>query len=521
MKQMSRQQIYTLFLFIAAAILLGRIFAADRVDVRELQRLRLAQVQPRLEQKETELRQKTNNEEQIQTELTKTYHKLVREAMLESPFFSGNDRSRWCTIRVLVEPDMRVLRKITNKDGSEKYEYVWYAIDNVQNIKGWDTIDMVKHELPDQPGQAYLYSSKPPLLPTVLAIPYAIIYWGSGQQWSLGNHPYFVVRTMLILCNLLPLIYCWVLLIRLIERFGTTDWGRIFSAAFVCFGTFLSTFVVTLNNHLPAVFCVTISFYCGVRILFDQETRWRYFFCAGFFGFFAVACELPALSFCAGLGLFLFLKYPRQTLLCFLPGTVIVLAAFLATNEIAHQTLRPAYSQRDWYFYEYERGGILRDSYWKNPVGIDRGEPQQSNYIIHSTVGHHGLFLLTPVWILSFIGLGIWLVQPFDKRLRYLALMILLLSLIVFVFYMVQGQANRNYGGMTSALRWLFWFVPLWSVPLVTATDGLSRFCWSRAVALLLLAVSVMSVTYPVWNPWSHPWAYQLMIYLDVPGILK
>ncbi|MDR0336371.1 MAG: hypothetical protein LBI18_04705 [Planctomycetaceae bacterium] len=518
---MLRQQIYTVLIFIAAAILFGRILAVDRLDVRELQRLRLAQIQPRLEQKETELRQQTNNEERIQVELKKTYQKLIRDAMLESPFLSGNDRSRWCTIRALVEPDMRVLRKIIKSDGSEKYEYVWYAIDKVQNIKGWDTIDMVKHELPDQPGQAYLYSSKPPLLPTLLAIPYAVIYWGSGQQWSLGNEPYLVVRIILILCNLLPLVYCWILLIRLIERFGTTDWGRIFCVAFVCFGTFLSTFVVTLNNHLPAVFCVTISFYCSVRILFDQEIRRRYFFGSGFFGFLAVACELPALSFCAGVGLLLLLKYPRQTLFYFLPATVLVASAFFATNEIAHKTLLPAYSQRDWYFYEYERGGVLRDSYWKNPVGIDRGEASRFNYVIHSTVGHHGLFLLTPVWLLSFIGLGIWLVQPFDKQLRYWALFILSLSLVVFTFYMAQEQANRNYGGMTSALRWLFWFVPLWSVPLVTATDVFSRFRWSRAVALVLLAISVMSATYPIWNPWSHPWVYQMMIYLNVPEIIQ
>jgi hypothetical protein len=102
-----------------------------------------------------------------------------------------------------------------------------------------------------------------------------------------------------------------------------------------------------------------------------------------------------------------------------------------------------------------------------------------------------------------------------------MALFILSLSLIVFTFYMAQEQANRNYGGMTSALRWLFWFVPLWSVPLVTATDWLSRFRWSRTAALLLLAISVMSATYPIWNPCSHPWSYQIMIYLDLPEILR
>jgi uncharacterized membrane-anchored protein YhcB (DUF1043 family) len=517
---LSRQQIYTIFIAIAAAIIFGRIIAVDRVDVRELQRFRMAQISFRLDAKEAELRQHTSNEEQIKTELDKTYQKLIQDATLESPFLSGNDRSRWCTIRALVEPEMRVVRKITNKDGSEKYQYVWYAIDKVQNIKGWDTIDMVKHKLPDQPaGASYLYSSKPPLLPTVLAIPYAAMYWGSGTRISFENDSYLVVRVMLILCNLLPLIFCWILLIRLMERFGVTDWGRIFSAAFVCFGTFLSTFSVTLNNHLPAVFCVTVSIYCTVRILFDNEIRLRYFFWTGFFSFFAVACELPALSFCAFLGLLLFWKFQRQTLIAFLPGVIIVAAAFFATNFLAHQTFRPAYGQQSWYFYEYERGGVLRDSYWKNPVGIDKGEPSRFDYIIHSTIGHHGVFLLTPVWILSFIGLGIWSVSPMNRRQRLLAIMILSLSVIVFAFYMAQGQPNRNYGGMSSALRWLFWLTPLWSVPLVTVADKLSGSRWSRAIGIFLLAASILSATYPVLNPWSQPWTYQLMIYWGVPVI--
>jgi hypothetical protein len=506
-------------MFISVALILGRIIAVDRIDVRELQRARLAQIQPKLTAKETELRQRTNNNERINAEIEKTYHNLVRDAMLESPFLGGNDRSRWSTIRALVEPEIRVVRNVTNKNGTEKSEYVWYAIDKVQNIKGWDTIDMVKHELPDQPGAAYLYSSKPPLLPTVLASPYAAMYWCSGKRISFENEPYFVVRTMLILCQLLPLILCWILLTRLVERFGTTDWGRIFCAAFIYFGTFITTFAVTMNNHLPAAFCITISFYCGIRILFDNETRLRYFFCAGFFGFFAVACELPALSFCVFLGLLLLWKFLRQTLFGYFPAVLIVAAAFFATNYIAHQTVFPAYSQRAWYLYEYERGGVIRNSYWMNPVGIDRGEPTRLNYIFHSAIGHHGIFLLTPIWILSFIGLGVWIVQPFDKRFRYLALLILAASFIVFAFYMAQEQPNRNYGGMCSALRWMFWFMPLWSIPLVTAADWMSRFRWSRIAGLILLAVSVMSATYPTWNPWTQPWTYQLMVYWGWPVI--
>ena len=510
---MSRRQIYTLLMAISAAIVLGRIVAIDRYDNQELQNYRLRQIPAILQDKENRLRQQSSDEEAIAIELERTRRELQRNAVLESPLLSANDRSRWCTIRALVEPDLRVIRTVTKNDGTQRNEYVWYAIDKVQTLKGWDTIDMCKHELPDNPGPAYLYSTKPPLLPTLMAIPYAAVYWGSNKQFSLENEPYFVVRTMLVLLNLIPLVFCWVLLARLIDRFGTTDWGRIFSVAFVCFGTFMSTFAVTLNNHLPGVVFVTIALYCGVRILFDDEKRLRYFFFAGIFSAFAAVCELPALAFCAFLGLMLLHKAAKPTLIGFMAGALIVAAMFFATNYIAHQTLAPAYSKKEWYSYTYERGGRQLQSYWDNRVGIDNGEESQLTYLLHTTVGHHGIFSLTPVWILSFIGLGCWTFSVFDRRYRDLALMIIALSMIVYVFYLFRPQVDRNYGGMCCGLRWMFWFIPLWSVPLVTAVDRLSRFAVGRWLCLILLAVSVVSVVYP-WNPWSQPWIYQLMAWL-------
>jgi len=297
----------------------------------------------------------------------------------------------------------------------------------------------------------------------------------------------------------------------LIERFGTTNWGRVFSVAFVCFGTFLSTFVITLNNHSPGVVCAAIAFYCAVRIVYDQETRLRYFAAAGFFGAFAVACDMPALIFACLIGLWLLCHQYLRTLLVFAPAALLVAGAFLATNYIAHKTVLPAYTQRAWYFYEYERDGKVQDSYWKNPAGLDKGEPDRATYIFHSTVGHHGLFSLTPVWALSFIGLGIWL---FDRRYRSMSLIILITSAAVFASYMSLGQELRNYGGMTSGLRWLFWLAPLWSVALVAAADQFSRSGFTRVVALACLLVSVMSAMYPVWNPWTMPWTYNVLHYV-------
>jgi len=514
---LTRQQIYTLLIVISAALMLGRIIAVNRTDMQGLQKYRIEQIPKTIADKEKRLRAAENppTEEELQADLERTRERELANATFDLPVFSANDRSRWNTIRVLIEPDMRVQRTVKLPEGLERIETVWYAIDKAQNVRGWDTIDMVKHDLPDDPGVGYLYSSKPPLLPTLMSVPYGLLYWGSDGKLSLASEPHLVVRIMLVLCNLLPLVFSWFLLAKLIDRFGTTDWGRLFSVAFVCFGTFLSTFVITLNNHLPGVVSITIALYCAVKIVYDKETRWRYYFTAGFFGAFAVACELPALLFFCLLGSWLFCHKPLRVLFGFLPAALLVAGTFFATNYIAHKTFAPAYSKKyaedSWYLYEYERGGRILQSYWKSPAGIDKGEPNIGDYVFHSTIGHHGLFSLTPVWVLSFLGLACWL---FDRRYRSLSAIILLTSAVVFAFYMQQPLHERNYGGNTSALRWLFWLAPLWSVSLVATADWFSRHVFFRVIALLCLVVSIMSVSYPIWNPWTMPWTHNFLQYM-------
>src|SRR4029079_7021396 len=137
-----------------------------------------------------------------------------------------------------------------------------------------------------------------------------------------------------------------------------------------------------------------------------------------------------------------------QTLRGFLPAAAVVAAAALTTNYISHDSLRPPYMHRsqtdpadNWYDYSYERDGKMRDSYWRIPVGIDRGEPSAAKYALHATIGHHGVFSLTPIWILSVWGLALWLRDP---KLRALAASIALLSLVCLAFYLSRPLGDRN-----------------------------------------------------------------------------
>jgi hypothetical protein len=326
---------------------------------------------------------------------------------------------------------------------------------------------------------------------------------------------------MLILNQALPMLVFFWIIAKFVERFGTTDWGRMFVMASAAFGTFLMTFGVVLNNHLPAAVCVAIVLYTSVRIWFDGERRWWYFALAGFFAAFAVADELPALSLFAAISAALLWKAPGKTLTAFVPAALVVVAGYFATNWIAHESLRPAYAHRsasdpgdNWYAYQYERGGRTLQSYWQNPVGVDRGEPSRAVYALHTLVGHHGIFSLTPVWILTVVGLGIWLSRPDDRRLRELAVLVAVVSLVVLTFYLMRPQNDRNYGGMTSGLRWAFWLAPAWLVAMLPAADVAARRPWLRVIALVFLAVSALSASYPTWNPWTHPWLYDFMEYL-------
>lgn len=497
-----RRSMYAILLTLAAGMAVGRILAVDSVDAIQLEEKRLDAVPQEVQRRRVELVARGVTGQKLERELKRIRDALTEEAKIRRPFLSANDRSRWCTIRVLVEKDLQVPG--------------WpYAIDNVIQQQGWDTIDMVKHD-------GHLFSSKPPLLPTLIAGEYWLIHhlsdWVFGEPYTLGERPYTVGRLMLITVNVIPWIIALALLAKLVEQLAVSDWTRIFIVAAGCFATTMNPFLITLNNHLPAAVCVAIALERGVHIWFSQERRFRDFALAGLFGSFAVACELPALAFLGLLGLALLWRSPKHTLVAFVPAMLIVAAGFFYTTYAAHGRLTIPYAERgegtteeNWYDYTYERNGKLYESYWRNRIGIDRGEPSRAVYALHVLVGHHGIFSLTPMWILAFAGMAMWVVRPADARPRVLGAAIAVITLVCLAFYLMRGQDDRNYGGMCCTFRWMLWFVPMWLLAMIPALDRMARSRMGRGVALVLLALSALSAAYPTWNPWTHPWLFKWM----------
>ncbi|TWU48328.1 hypothetical protein [Rubripirellula reticaptiva] len=161
----------------------------------------------------------------------------------------------------------------------------------------------------------------------------------------------------------------------------------------------------------------------------------------------------------------------------------------------------------DWYEYP--------GSYWQdgNRRGVDLGEPSRVKYFLNMTVGHYGLFSLTPIWLLLPIGFFISLrMGPDDYRRMSAA--ILLATLVCAAFYISRPMIDRNYGGVSTCFRWMLWFSPLWLMMIAPVLDDWSESPWLRRVAIGLLALSAISMSTALSSPWQSPWLYRFWQFL-------
>ena len=178
---------------------------------------------------------------------------------------------------------------------------------------------------------------------------------------------------------------------------------------------------------------------------------------------------------------------------------------------------RSGEGEENWYDYTYEKDGrVDRELLAQSAGSIDQGEKSSAVYALHSLVGHHGIFSLTPIWLLSVAGtLAFGCFGRRDRASSAIGLFDRLgFGWCALIFYVFIESNGRNYGGMTCGFRWVFWFAPLWLLIMLPAVDRMATRRWTRALALVLLAISTLSAAYPSWNVWVHPWLLNYMHYL-------
>src|SRR5262249_44318624 len=154
-----------------------------------------------------------------------------------------------------------------------------------------------------------------PLLSTLVAGEYWVLYHGFGLSLTDRNQEWIVIRVILLTLNAVPMLVFLLILSRLVEPLGTTDWGRLYVVATACFGTFLTTFATTLNNHSPAAWCALFATAAALRIWSEESAPAWLYAVAGFFAALTATFDLPAAAFAALLIGLLIVRSPLWGLL--------------------------------------------------------------------------------------------------------------------------------------------------------------------------------------------------------------
>ena len=453
------------------------------------------------------------------------------------PTYGSNDRSRWAAVRALVDRGTFVIGRRDRGVVLASGPAVLAARDPLGTLAlleagyrarvgsdhgiifedGFQSVDKVLN-----PATLEYYSTKPPLLSVLVAGEYWLLKKAFG--WSFVEQRWEVIRTVLVTFNLAPLVLYLVILAWLAERLGSSDWSRYFIVAAGGFATLVTPFLVTLNNHTLAAASAAVALYAVVRIMEERAPGWL-FGLAGLAAGFTACMELPAGALAAGLFAYLVWRHPARAVLLFAPAALLPVAALLAANYVELGQWQPAYAKFGGPWYEYE------GSHWRVPAGqvkrgIDfarRNGETRGVYAFHLLLGHHGLFSLMPIMFLAVAGMVIGVARLANARSQALspparrapdrvmglmALGSLVVSTVVIGFYLVK---SNNYGGWSNGPRWLMWLAPLWLVCMLPALDALARSRSGRGLALALLALSILSMTYQNWNPWRHPWIYNWM----------
>jgi len=431
--------------------------------------------------------------------------RIVQE---KKPAYGHNDGSRWNTVYYLVEHGTYEMLPDHGADWGKHKDKIrrlkargQISADNLppRFVGPFDTIDMVKV------GDKY-YSSKPPLFPTVVA----------GVAWLLERvtctdfrtNPWFITKATLILVQVVPFVICFLLIRSHIYRLTNCVYVRNLCVGAAALATYLTPWSAVLNNHVVGAFAAMLALHAAFKIWYDGRREWYWFVMAGIFAAFTATVELPAALFALALFVALTVKDWKRSLIFGLTAALIPVAGMLITNYLALGTVVPAYAQVD------KSEGIYNypGSYWNNPTGIDAlgdTEPRWF-YAMNALVGHHGFFALTPIFILSLVGLAAHLRRGFENR-RMLALFVLLLTGAMVVFYTFK---TNNYGGACQGFRWLFWLIPMWLIFLPAGVELVVRWLAGRLVCYLVLGVSMVSVSCALQTPWSSPWFHRLFVSL-------
>lgn len=378
------------------------------------------------------------------------------------------------------------------------HDGVWHVdrpIDEPPNPFEDKTVDKV------QRSDGHYLSSKPPVLPLLMAGEYALFHKWRGWELTNTDQLRSLLRFMIITLMKLPHVIgviCFALLLRMLLE---NRWHVALLILALALATPLTGYACQINNHTPGTAAVLVCLYFGIGLYTRKltPTAWR-FMIFGLASAFTFVMDMPVTIFPAVLGLLLIHRFPRQSLLWAGLGAAPLLLLHFGLMVMLTGSPLPVQTQGSMY--------TFRNSYWRNPIGVDGLNEFWYVYLFHMTFGRFGIFLLFPITLLAIPGAYKKITGHRDFfSTPYFA--ILAAFVIISLYYLA---FTNNYGGAAYGFRWYNGAMPvllLLSIPVVSRITT-----WKQALFLLpLLALSAYSAWECYQAPWgaSHEWTCRLL----------
>jgi hypothetical protein len=372
-----------------------------------------------------------------------------------------------------------------------------YAIDDSRYIRTLDKVYLDGHFL----------SSKPPLLSTVGAGVYGLYTTVTG--WTLDSHEVRTVGFMSYMMGVVPHLALLCLYAGFLQSWVTSFPARILGLLAFALGYFGVGYAVCLNNHTPAGLCVFLAFVQMVRIRRGQEGTASWLL-GGLAAGLAPAMDIGAAVFSAAFALVLLFSDWRKTLRLFVPAAAAPLLVHFALTFYATGFLLPLYGRPELYIYPGSRWAELIAAHRESVdvvarLGMDGLREPRWFYALHVLVGHHGIFAMTPLFVLS---LWAMLYHAFrDRGRRMISICVLLASALVLAVYI---KRTYNYGGRCFGFRWFVFAMPVWFAFVPLWWEDI-RFRGRSVVLAICLIVSILTAVDALQGCW-RPSEWNMML---------
>lgn len=341
-----------------------------------------------------------------------------------------------------------------------------------------------------------MLSSKPPVLPLMMAAEYAVLNKALG--WTLNDQDDLrtILRVMIATLIKLPYLVGLVFFALLLRMFVPDDRKATLLLLFLAFASPVLGYSFQINNHTPsaAALCGVLYFGLGIYLEKQPPAAWR-FAAFGFCSAFVFVTDIPITVFPATIGFLLLLKFRMPFLFWAAAGAAPLLALHFFLMTIITGSPMPVQTRESMFNF--------RNSYWRNPIGVDGLNEAWYVYLFHMTFGRFGTFVLFPVLIFALPG-TVKAFKEGNSALRMAALSLVAAFALLTTYYILK---TNNYGGAAYGFRWHIGAVP---VLLFLASFEVNSFK-TRGQWIIVALLTLVSL-YSAWEclqaPWgaSHEW---------------